>query len=123
MFFEHRARASYQSQSRQLFLVVWQKRKRKSENIKMEMSGVKSELNPENLLEGDHIVANKYVKRRRRDSSAAGCKDQQAGLQQQPQADQSAAASTTTTPVKRSSRFRGVSRFIKISSFCLIFRF
>ncbi|KAH7515885.1 hypothetical protein FEM48_Zijuj10G0073800 [Ziziphus jujuba var. spinosa] len=74
------------------------------------MNGVKSESNLAKshicLLESAHTVANKCVKRRRRDSSTVGCKDKQAD-QLQPQADQSAA---TATPVKRSSRFRGVSR-------------
>lgn len=90
----------------------------------MEMTAaLKSELSPGKrhmcILEGDNtVVANKCIKRRRRDSSssavaAVGCKEQQQAGQQQPQADQSAAAATTT-PVKRSSRFRGVSRFIKM---------
>ncbi|KAF3431415.1 hypothetical protein FNV43_RR26146 [Rhamnella rubrinervis] len=86
----------------------------------MEMTAaVKSELSPGKrhicILEDDNtVVAKKSIKRRRRDPSssavaAVGCKEQQEAGQQQPQADQSAAAATTT-PVKRSSRFRGVSR-------------
>ncbi|KAK9277451.1 hypothetical protein L1049_006995 [Liquidambar formosana] len=83
----------------------------------MEMTSVKSEASPGRrrlcLVEGD-IAETKYVKRRRRDPSALalGCIDHQGEQQQQqpqpqpPQVEQS----TTTTTVKRSSRFRGVSR-------------
>lgn len=54
------------------------------------------------MLEGD-ALANKCIKRRRREPSAPtiSCNE---GEQQQKQ-------STTTSGVKRSSRFRGVSRF------------
>ncbi|KAH0991483.1 hypothetical protein GBA52_002966 [Prunus armeniaca] len=83
------------------------------------LTSVKSELSqgrrPLCLIEVDALV-NKCVKRRRRDSSAvvapAGCSDQQQGDQRPQQQAQQAGQSTvaTTTTVKRSSRFRGVSR-------------
>lgn len=89
----------------------------------MEMTAaVKSELSPAKrhlfIFEGDNNVVTTCIKRRRRDSSsstvAVGCKEQQqADDQPQTQANQSAVAANTT-PVKRSSRFRGVSRFLKI---------
>nr|WAK85943.1 transcription factor AP3 [Nothapodytes nimmoniana] len=80
----------------------------------MEMNRVKSE-----LISGSHhqnnVLVAKYVKRRRRSSSATSfsCNDGKAEEQQTPQVDQPTAAATTTTTtttVKRSSRFRGVSR-------------
>lgn len=83
------------------------------------LTSVKSELSqgrrPLCIIEVDALV-NKCVKRRRRDSSAvvapAGCSDQQQGDQRPQQQAQQAGQSTvaTTTTVKRSSRFRGVSR-------------
>ncbi|EXB63821.1 Ethylene-responsive transcription factor WRI1 [Morus notabilis] len=63
------------------------------------------------MLEGENLTATapKFTKRRRRDHSSA-VKEQQAEVQQ-PRADQSAATTTAATAtVKRSSRFRGVSR-------------
>lgn len=63
------------------------------------------------MLEGENQTATapKFTKRRRRDHSSA-VKEQQ-GEVQQSQADQSAATTTAATAtVKRSSRFRGVSR-------------
>ncbi|GMY26062.1 AP2-like ethylene-responsive transcription factor At1g16060 [Fagus crenata] len=62
------------------------------------------------MMEGDHALPVKCAKRRRRDHSSAAAAiscnegDQQ---QQQPQADQ---PTMTVSGVKRSSRFRGVSR-------------
>ncbi|KAL6294677.1 hypothetical protein ACE6H2_002819 [Prunus campanulata] len=83
------------------------------------LTSVKPELSqgkrPLCIIEVDALV-NKCVKRRRRDSSAvvapAGCSDQQQGDQRPQQQAQQAGQSTvaTTTTVKRSSRFRGVSR-------------
>lgn len=82
----------------------------------MEMSSLKSEVGTGSrglcTLEGD-ISMTKCVKRRRRSPSLALLN--QGIEQQQPQAvalvDQPNAATTTTTStVKRSSRFRGVSR-------------
>ncbi|EEF42186.1 conserved hypothetical protein [Ricinus communis] len=63
------------------------------------------------LIEGE-AMETKCIKRRRRDSSLAllSSNDQQ---QQQPHGDQNTtatAAGATATTVKRSSRFRGVSR-------------
>jgi hypothetical protein len=63
------------------------------------------------MMEGDHALPVKCAKRRIRDHSSAAAAiscnegDQQ---QKQPQADQ---PTTTVSGVKRSSRFRGVSRF------------
>ena len=78
----------------------------------MEMVTVKSELSPGRrrlcMAEGDTIET-KCIKRHRRDPStgALGCNNQQGEQQQkQLQGDQ-----PTATTVKRSSRFRGVSRF------------
>ncbi|XVE85923.1 hypothetical protein DITRI_Ditri17bG0130900 [Diplodiscus trichospermus] len=78
----------------------------------MEMVTAKSELSPGRrrfcMVEGDTIET-KCIKRRRRDPStgALGCNDQQGEQQQQQElrGDQ-----PTATTVKRSSRFRGVSR-------------
>ncbi|KAJ7953762.1 AP2-like ethylene-responsive transcription factor [Quillaja saponaria] len=79
----------------------------------MELATVKSETSTKShglcIIESE-AMPSKCVKRRRRDSSTTtlSCNEQQGGeLQQQqlPQADQ-----TTTSSVKRSSRFRGVSR-------------
>ncbi|POO00015.1 AP2/ERF transcription factor [Trema orientale] len=91
----------------QLSLAVSHKENKRPD---MEMT-VKSELCPGKrhvcLFEGDNnATPAKCVKRRRRDSTAVllSCKDQQGE-------DQSATTTTTTTTtVKRSSRFRGVSR-------------
>ncbi|XP_017970512.1 PREDICTED: AP2-like ethylene-responsive transcription factor At1g79700 [Theobroma cacao] len=75
----------------------------------MEMITAKSEMGPGRrrlcMAEGDNIEI-KCIKRRRRDPSTGslGCYNQQ-GEQQQQQGDQ-----PTATTVKRSSRFRGVSR-------------
>lgn len=102
----------------------------------MDLTTVKSEvLSPGRrrlcMVEGDiNNEATKCIKRRRRDPSLANiltCDTDQQGKQQQeqqqlllPQADQSVpttpiptttTTTTTTTTVKRSSRFRGVSRF------------
>lgn len=82
----------------------------------MEMITAKSEMGPGRrrlcMAEGDNIET-KCIKRRRRDPSTGslGCYNQQ-GEQQQQQGDQ-----PTATTVKRSSRFRGVSRFYIISWF------
>ena len=86
----------------------------------MEMT-VKSEPCPTKrhvcALECGRVAAPKCVKRRRRDPSAVALSrsGQHAGEQNRTLVDQSAATntnstSTTTTTVKRSSRFRGVSR-------------
>ncbi|KAI9126134.1 hypothetical protein K1719_002555 [Acacia pycnantha] len=74
----------------------------------MELATVKTEFYPRNhrmfMMEGGNIDI-KCMKRRRRDSSVAVLEGNE--KQEQPQqGDQS----TTTTTVKRSSRFRGVSR-------------
>lgn len=63
------------------------------------------------LIEGDSVET-KCIRRRRRDHSAVtlSCNDQQNDQQQQQsQGDKSNISATT---VKRSSRFRGVSRFV-----------
>lgn len=73
------------------------------------------------MLEGDTLAAPKFTKRRRRDHSAAV--KEQLGEQQQPQAGQSATATTTTTTVKRSSRFRGVSRCGFFETCCVVLFF
>lgn len=96
--------------------------KEKDREMDLTTSAVKSELispgrRPLCTIEVDALVS-KCVKRRRRDSSAVaaapvpGNSDQQGDqrLKQQAQADQSPTSTTTTTTVKRSSRFRGVSR-------------
>ena len=59
------------------------------------------------------INVNKCIKRRRRDSSLAvlGGNEQQE-QRQQPQGDQS-----NTTTMKRSSRFRGVSRSVIVNKY------
>ena len=80
----------------------------------MEKTAVKSELighgkRQMSVLEGE-IMSGKCIKRRRRDSCGVGigCKEQQVEQQKQQLPNQSV---TTATTVKRSSRFRGVSRF------------
>ncbi|KEH19819.1 AP2-like ethylene-responsive transcription factor [Medicago truncatula] len=76
-----------------------------------EVSNVKSELSPRShrllMLDTDSVVTTKSVKRRRRESSVLGGNEQQGDVSeiQQPVSGQS-----TATTVKRSSRFRGVSR-------------
>ncbi|XP_021299610.1 AP2-like ethylene-responsive transcription factor At1g79700 [Herrania umbratica] len=75
----------------------------------MEMITAKSEMGPRRrrlcMAEGDNIET-KCIKRRRRDPSTGSlCCNNQQGEQQQQQGDQ-----PTATTVKRSSRFRGVSR-------------
>ncbi|KAL5553927.1 hypothetical protein UlMin_041328 [Ulmus minor] len=79
----------------------------------MEKKAVKSELighgkRQMSVLEGE-IMSGKCIKRRRRDSCGVGigCKEQQVEQQKQQLPNQSV---TTATTVKRSSRFRGVSR-------------
>jgi hypothetical protein len=75
----------------------------------MELALVKNELSPRShrllMLETDSVVTTKCVKRRRRDSSIA----QQGDVSeiQQPLSGQA-------TTVKRSSKFRGVSRHVLI---------
>jgi hypothetical protein len=59
------------------------------------------------MIEGD-ALANKCIKRRRRESPVPAISCNNEGQKQQQQKQQTA---TTTTGVKRSSRFRGVSRF------------
>lgn len=79
----------------------------------METASVKYELIPGKhqlcvLEAGDTMETNKWVKRRRRNSSVlthVACK-KQPNQQEQSQSDHS----VTATTVKRSSRFRGVSR-------------
>lgn len=78
---------------------------------------MKSELSPRShrllMMDGDSIaIATKCVKRRRRDSSMAvlGGNEQQ-GEQSEAQQPLMNGQSTATT-VKRSSRFRGVSRHV-----------
>ncbi|XP_054808056.1 AP2-like ethylene-responsive transcription factor At1g79700 [Prosopis cineraria] len=73
----------------------------------MELDSVKSELSPTShrsyMRDGGESNASKCGKRRRRDSSLAILE-----ANEQPQGERS--TTTTTTTVKRSSRFRGVSR-------------
>ena len=81
----------------------------------MEMTTVKSE---SGLRRGDELDVAKCVKRRRRDPSAVtpGCSKQQGEQQNKQvllQADQSNITAIVTT-MKRSSRFRGVSRLVHI---------
>ncbi|XP_027348154.1 AP2-like ethylene-responsive transcription factor At1g16060 [Abrus precatorius] len=79
----------------------------------MELAPVKSELSTRNhrllMMDGVEVIATKCVKRRRRDSSMAvlGGNEQQ-GEQLEEQKQMS--GQSTATTVKRSSRFRGVSR-------------
>ncbi|KAI9126353.1 hypothetical protein K1719_002774 [Acacia pycnantha] len=74
----------------------------------MELATVKTEFDPRNhrmlMMEGGNIDT-KCMKRRRRDSSVAVLEGNE--KQEHPQ---QGGQSTTTTTVKRSSRFRGVSR-------------
>jgi len=90
---------------------------------------VKSELSPRShrllMLETNSVVTTKSVKRRRRDSSVLGGNEQQGDVSeiQQPLSGQS-----TVTTVKRSSRFRGVSRYVILMmfiapTFCSVFSF
>ncbi|KAK7362197.1 hypothetical protein VNO77_04303 [Canavalia gladiata] len=79
----------------------------------MELAPVKSELNPRShrllMMDGGEVIATKCVKRRRRDSSMAllgGNEQQGEQLEEQKQLS----GQSTATTVKRSSRFRGVSR-------------
>ncbi|CAI8606774.1 unnamed protein product [Vicia faba] len=77
----------------------------------MELTTVKSELSPRShrilMLDNDSIPSTKCVKRRRRDTSVLGGNEQRSDVSeiQQPLSGQS-----TATTVKRSSKFRGVSR-------------
>ncbi|XP_058760884.1 AP2-like ethylene-responsive transcription factor AIL5 [Vicia villosa] len=77
----------------------------------MELTTVKSELSPRShrilVLDNDSVQSTKCVKRRRRDSSVLGGNEQPGDVSeiQQPLSGQS-----TATTVKRSSKFRGVSR-------------
>lgn len=91
----------------------------------MELTLVKSELSPRShrilMLDNDTNPTTKCVKRRRRDSSVLGGNEQRGDISemQQPLGGQS-----TATTVKRSSKFRGVSRhvimFINILFFILL---
>jgi hypothetical protein len=84
----------------------------------MELALVKNELSPRSnrllMLETDSVVTTKCVKRRRRDSSIA----QQGDVSeiQQPLSGQA-------TTVKRSSKFRGVSRHVLMFINILFFLF
>lgn len=79
---------------------------------------MKSELSPRShrllMLDTDSVVTTKSVKRRRRESSVLGGNEQQGDVSeiQQPVTGQS-----TATTVKRSSRFRGVSRYVILMMF------
>lgn len=70
------------------------------------------------------VKAVRCVKRRRRDPAAAleaavlSCGDNNQSSQQQQQADQTSPATTT---VKRSSKFRGVSRYVTVRNHKLFF--
>lgn len=95
-------------------------------------SSVKSELmtspgkRPICMIDVDALV-NKCVKRRRRDSSTAvSPTGHSVDQQQQKQTNHQSSTTTTTTTtttVKRSSRFRGVSRFDILFSCSLFFFF
>ncbi|KAI9111377.1 hypothetical protein K1719_017067 [Acacia pycnantha] len=76
----------------------------------MEGASLKCELSQTShsyMVDGGESDAGKCGKRRRRDSSLAILEVNEQSQEQQPQADRS---TSTTTTVKRSSRFRGVSR-------------
>ncbi|KAL2343425.1 hypothetical protein Fmac_004710 [Flemingia macrophylla] len=79
----------------------------------MELAPVKSELSPRShrmlMIDGSEVIATKCVKRRRRDSSLAvlGGNGQQG---EQSEEHKQLGCQSTATTVKRSSRFRGVSR-------------
>lgn len=83
----------------------------------MEFASVKSESSLEShrmlIIEGEANTS-KVLKRKRRDSTVAALRVN--GQELQPQGDQ-----LTTTTVKRSSRFRGVSRCVNCDSIQLIF--
>ncbi|KAG4935846.1 Ethylene-responsive transcription factor WRI1 [Glycine max] len=79
----------------------------------MELAPVKSELSPRShrlvIIDGSDVISTKCAKRRRRDSSMAvlgGNGQQGEQLEEQKQLG----GQSTATTVKRSSRFRGVSR-------------
>nr|XP_004514774.1 AP2-like ethylene-responsive transcription factor AIL7 [Cicer arietinum] len=80
----------------------------------MELALVKSELSPRSnrllVLDADSIQTTKSVKRRRRDSSIAVLGGIEQGNLTEEQQPLSGNVSTAATTVKRSSRFRGVSR-------------
>ncbi|KAF8378404.1 hypothetical protein HHK36_029743 [Tetracentron sinense] len=101
-----------QRSSNRLLLIAPVKERIKRSLEEMEMMTVKCEENPGKRhlckVEGDAPAA-KYIKRRRREPALvalSSCDDHQG--EQQQQVNPSTATSTTT--VKRSSRFRGVSR-------------
>ncbi|KAF5741010.1 Integrase-type DNA-binding superfamily protein [Tripterygium wilfordii] len=81
----------------------------------MEMTTAKFEISPKRHFlspKEDHAVETKSVKRRRKNPSAAASSSntQQVESQQQQQQSLTDQTNTSTTTVKRSSRFRGVSR-------------
>lgn len=80
----------------------------------MELVTAKSELSPGRrglcATEGDSTTETKCIKRRRRSDPSNGNNNQ--GEQQQQQKQQVKGDQPTATTVKRSSRFRGVSRFL-----------
>lgn len=82
----------------------------------MELALVKSELSPRSnrllVLDADSIQTTKSVKRRRRDSSIAVLGGIEQGNLTEEQQPLSGNVSTAATTVKRSSRFRGVSRHV-----------
>lgn len=81
----------------------------------MELAPVKSELSPRShrlvIIDGSDVISTKCAKRRRRDSSMAvlGGKGQQG---EQLEEQKQLGGQSTATTVKRSSRFRGVSRYV-----------
>lgn len=90
---------------------------------------MKSELSPRShrllLLDADSVVTTKSVKRRRRDSSVLGGNEQQGDVSE---IEKPLSGQSTATTVKRSSRFRGVSRHVILMMFinilfCFFFSF
>ncbi|CAK8561540.1 unnamed protein product [Lathyrus sativus] len=77
----------------------------------MELTPVKCELCPRShrimMLDNDSIPSTKCVKRRRRDSSVLGGSEQRGDVSE---IQQPLSCHSTATTVKRSSKFRGVSR-------------
>lgn len=81
----------------------------------MEVASLKCEVGQRGhrsyMMDGGESDASKCGKRRRRDSSLAILEANEQSQERQPQGDRSTTTTTTTT-VKRSSRFRGVSRSV-----------
>ncbi|RDX92872.1 Ethylene-responsive transcription factor WRI1, partial [Mucuna pruriens] len=87
----------------------------------MELAPVKSELSPRShrllMVDGSEVVATKCVKRRRRDSSSMAVLGGNGQQGEQLEEQKQLGGPSTATTVKRSSRFRGVSR--QLSTFFL----